>query len=458
MDFQGAHPVSGLKERLKLWLKDPLLQRLLRNSGYLFSGSAFTLVLNMAQSILASQMLGIAGFGLLGTITQFSSTVNRLFSFRMSEVVVKYLGADLAENRLDRAGALVKIAALAEALTSILAFGLVILLSGPAAIWLGKDPATKPWFILYSFTILGNLVFETSTGVLQVGGHFRSQAAINIGQSLLTALIIVAAFFLKGGMLLVLIAYLVGKVILGTAPAVLAFVRLNQMLGRGWWKASFSLLPPLRQLFGFAANTNLSATINVLVRDSEVLWISLFMNNLDAGYYKVALAIINLVTVPVTPLISTTYPEISKVAALKDWPRMRWMLRRVTALSGGYSLLTGLGLALLGPWLVLWYGKDAGPAYPALLILLLGYGAANTLYWNRHLLLSIGRPGVPTVVSALAGLAKVGLVFWVIPHYGYIGEAWLLAGYFLVSNLALTWLGVDPVRRLEAGQPVGVEA
>ena len=110
----------------------------------------------------------------------------------------------------------------------------------------------------------------------------------------------------------------------------------------------------------FAANTNLSATITLLVRDSEVLWISLLMGNTEAGFYKVALAIVNLVTVPVTPLISTTYPEISKVAALRDWPRMRWMLRRMTTLSGGYSLLTGLGLAILGPWLVLWYGVMPG--------------------------------------------------------------------------------------------------
>ena len=447
--------MSRLAQRLKLWLNDPLLQRLLRNSGYLFSGSAITLVLNMGQSILASQMLGIAGFGLLGTITQFSSTVNRLFSFRMGEVVVKYLGTDLAENRKDRAGALVKAAALSEAVTSLLAFGLVLLLAGPASVWLGKDPSTKPWFILYSFTILGNLMFETATGVLQIGGHFRSQAFINVGQSALTALIILGAFFFHGNMLIILIAYLVGKVILGTAPVILAFVRLNQLLGAGWWRAPFSLLPSLRQLFGFAANTNLSATINLLVRDSEILWISLFMSPTEAGYYKVALAIINLVTVPVTPLISTTYPEISKVAALRDWPRMRWMLRRMTALSGGYSLLTGVVLAILGSWLVLWYGKDAGPAYPALLILLLGYGVANTLYWNRHLLLSTGHASIPTVVSALVGFAKVALVFYVIPHFGYIGEAWLLSGYFLISNLALGWLSLRAIHKAAEAQPAG---
>ena len=108
--------------------------------------------------------------------------------------------------------------------------------------------------------------------------------------------------------------------------------------------------------------------------------------------------------------------------------------------------------------MLLWYGPDAGPAYPALLILLLGYGVANTLYWNRHLLLSTGHASAPTVVSAMAGFAKVGLVFYVIPRFGYIGEAWLLSAYFLVSNLILGWLGLRAIRQAEQTQPVGSSA
>ena len=98
---------------------------------------------------------------------------------------------------------------------------------------------------------------------------------------------------------------------------------------------------------------------------------------------------------------------------------------------------------------------NAGPAYPALLILLLGYGAANTLYWNRHLLLSTGHATTPTVVSATTGFAKVSLVFYVIPHFGYIRVSSGCFRYFLISNLILGSLGLRAIRKAEETPPAG---
>ncbi len=45
--------------------------RVLRNTGYLFSGSTISLALSMVQSIFAARLLGVEGFGLLGMITVF---------------------------------------------------------------------------------------------------------------------------------------------------------------------------------------------------------------------------------------------------------------------------------------------------------------------------------------------------------------------------------------------------
>ena len=203
--------MSWLQNQWRAWQQDRVLGRLLRNTGYLFSGNTISLGLSMAQSILAARLLGVEGFGVVGTITVFTSTINRLFSFRMGELAVKYVGQFQTEGRKDRAAAVVKAAGLAEALTSVLAFLLLILLSPLAADVFAKDPATAPLFMLYGLTIPGNLMTETATGVLQVSRKFRSQALVNVGQSLLTALLIAAAFFTGGGMWEVVIAYLLGN-------------------------------------------------------------------------------------------------------------------------------------------------------------------------------------------------------------------------------------------------------
>jgi len=114
------------------WKQDRLLGLVIRNTGYMFSSSTLGTGLSMVQSIFAARLLGVFDFGVLDNITQFSSTVNRLFSFRMGELVVRYVSLYQAEGRPDRAAAVVKISALVEALTSLLAFAILVLLArGP---------------------------------------------------------------------------------------------------------------------------------------------------------------------------------------------------------------------------------------------------------------------------------------------------------------------------------------
>jgi O-antigen/teichoic acid export membrane protein len=434
-----------LRQRWAIWREDPLLGRVLRNTGYLFSGSTFGVALSMIQSIFAARLLGVDLFGLLGTITVFCSTINRLFSFRMGELVVRYASQYQAEHRPDRAAAVIKAAALAEALTSLLAFAALVLLAPLAAEYFAKDTAITPLFVFYGVIILGNLFTETSTGVLQLARNFRSQAMINIGQSLLTALIIFVAFMTHGSLVEIVSAYLIGKLILGIGPMVLAWGSMTKMLGPGWQRASLRLLPPWRELAGFAISTNLSATLTLLVRDSELLWVAFFLTPADVAYYKVAFGIINLMLMPITPFISTTYPEISHSVSERAWAQLRRLLRRVTAIAGGVTALMGAGILLFGPLMLLFYGWEYVPSYPALIILLVGYGVANVLFWNRTLLLSFSLPNYAFQVMLWAGLIKVALGLWVIPHYGYFGAAALLSIYLTVSVGLITLRGLKQI-------------
>lgn len=424
--------------------QDRLLKRLMRNTGYLFSGSTFNMLLSLVQSVVAAWLLGVQGLGDLGNITVFTSTINRLFSFRMGELVVRYLEQALTQGRKDQAAAIVKAAALAEALTSLLAFGLLIVLAPWAAQTFSRNADLAPLFLLYGLTIPANLMTETSTGVLQVSRRFASQAGLNVVQSILTAALIVGAYFAHAGLEVVVLAYLLGKIILGIGPMVLAWRALGETLGAGWWRASFKLLPPWRELASFAVNTNLSATLNLVVRDSELLWVSYFLSSYESGLYKVALAIINLVMVPITPFISTTYPELSKCIAAKSWPALKRLLRQVTLIAGGYTGAVAIGLVIFGNLLLTIYGKgpDFTVAYPALLVLLLGFGTANTLFWNRSLLLAFNQAGYPFRIALWCGLLKVLLSFWVVPRYGFSGEAALLSAYFVVSVGMIAWKGV----------------
>src|SRR5512143_1258826 len=128
--------------------QDDLLSRVLLNSAHLFSSNSISLVLSFVQGILAARLLGLADYGLVVIVMAYASTINGLFSFRMSELVVRYAGEYLEKGEKEKAGALIKAASIGEAAVSVLAFLVVSLTAGLATRLITKTPGTE-WMIVF---------------------------------------------------------------------------------------------------------------------------------------------------------------------------------------------------------------------------------------------------------------------------------------------------------------------
>ena len=243
----GTNPMTFIRQGLDAWRKDRLLGRVVRNSSYLFISNVISAVL----SIVTANLLGVIGFGVLGIITAFVSNANRLLSFRMSELVVKYVGEAVVDGNKEKAAAIIKTAGGVEALTSLIAYLVVMAMSPLAAKYIAQDAGYTALFYIYGVSILTHFASETATGVLQVSGHFRSQAIINLIQSVVTALGIIYAYYTGSGLMTVLMAYLLGKVILDLAPILVAVYWLPSFLYRDWHKSSYSLKPIRKELVPF---------------------------------------------------------------------------------------------------------------------------------------------------------------------------------------------------------------
>jgi len=425
------------------------MRRVLGSSSVLFSSNTLSLALSVLQSILAARLLGPAGFGLIGIVMGYASTVNGLLSFRMSELVVRYGGEFLARDERQKVGALVKAAALSEMAASTVAFVLVAFTAALAARFIAKTPDTAGLFVLFALGLLANFNAETSTGVLQVLDKIKLQGVIHLGQSIITAAVIAFAFLTQGNVMLVLYAYLAGKIMLGLGMFFSALYLLTRRLGSGWWRARLSVLPRKVELARFGVSSNLSATVILLFRESEILWVGYFLTSEAAGYYKAAYAVASLLSVPANPLILATYPEINKLVVQKAWPRLRDFLRRVTTLSAMYNLALAAGFVLFGQWVLWIYGEQYVAAYPALLAMLVGLVFNYSLFWNRPLLLSLGRPEIPLKATLAAGVVKTALAFPLVPHFGFVAEAALLSFYYVASVGAIVWRGVKEIGQQE---------
>lgn len=445
-------PIERLRSVPKRFLRNPLLQRVVRNAGYLFSAKTGSAALSFGQSVLAGRLLGVAGLGTLGAITQFSGLINRLTSFRMGDLVVSFVGEYSSQGKEQHAAAVFKAAGLAEVTTSVLAYGLVVALSSLAARILTPDRQLAGLFAIYGLTVLANLMAESANGLLQIFDRYRVIAAITLGQSVLTLALIVAAFLTEGGLLAVVLAYLAGKAAWAIGVSIAALWEAHRRWGPGWWRAPLDLIADRRrEMVRFAVSTNITSSLTLVTRDSEMLWLNALSSPLQAGYYKLALAFTNVLLIPVDPLISTTFREVAREVGGKRWQNVRYLLRSGSLISAAFTIPAALGLALLGPFIIsLTYGPQFLPAHSSLLILLAGVVVINIFYWNRNVLLPLGMPEYPTkVYLAGAGLRVVGILT-LVPTYGAQGMAALLSAFFIFTAGVLVGKTIVELRRAEA--------
>ncbi|MBE0699617.1 MAG: oligosaccharide flippase family protein, partial [Anaerolineaceae bacterium] len=356
----------------------------------------------------------------------------------------------------------VKAAFLTEAGTSVIAFIALVLLAPLGAVYFAHDAGVAPLFLVFGISILVNIITESAVGVLQVTNHYRSQALINLLQTVVVALLLGFAAVYHASLVTVLGIYLLGKIILGAGPTLVALYWLPRALGKDWYRVSLVGLPPLRELVRFAFSTNMNGTVTMIARDSELPIVSFFFGTAAAGYYKIALALINLIVQPINPFISTTYPEITRTFANREWSRLRTLLQRVTIISTTWTVGVTLGLVLFGrallfqPWVFL--GRtfevlsEYAPAYPLVLILIIGYGAANIFFWNRPLLLAQGQAGYPFRTSFWALLVKIALTLILLPRADLWVAAALLSGYLLITVLLNTWRGLRGIGQAESAR------
>jgi len=249
----------------------------------------------------------------------------------------------------------------------------------------------------------------------------------------------------------ILTAYLVGKSITGAAVLRLALREMHQKFGDDWLRVPLNVIGDWKSILRFAFNTNLNGTVNLFARDNIRLYLAIFLPDAQVGYFSLAARLVNLMMLPIEPFIWPTYAEITRTLAQRQWQATRNLLIQVSAIGGTWTLLAGGGLIALGWWLIPFlYGSDLAPAFPCLVILLIGYGVANALNWNRPLLLALGHPNYPLVVAAITGAIEIILLFLFVPSGGYLIGAAIFSGYLAVSILINVARGLSLLERNQA--------
>jgi O-antigen/teichoic acid export membrane protein len=401
----------------------------------LLSAKGLTLPMQVVQSVLIARLLGVSGFGTFGVVIAYVEMARRLTSFRMNDVVVKFVTDAIVARDKPRAAATMKVALGAEVCTSVVSFVIVWVTVPFVAGSFFSTPAATPFVLIYSLSILIDCMLEPATGLLQVFNRFRVQAIADVIGKIASLLAVAIVYLLHGEMIAVLIAYLAGNSLSTGLVLVYAMRETTEQLGARWWRTPINVLRGRgRELAGFAVSTNLGGTLSLVVKDSELLWLGYFTTPAAAGLYKLAKSWISMVVIPAAPLVKSFYPEIARTVAAREFDSTKRLLRKGTALAAVWIVPVGGCFLAVSPWMVPWlYGPDYRPAISVFAILLLGMGISDILFWTRPMLLALGRPDVSLRITALHTVLKVVLVVTLVPAGKAVAMASITSGLFILG-------------------------
>ena len=84
-------PLERLEQLYSRAFDSEFLRRIVKNSSYLVSATVLAAGMGMVQNAFQARALEAAGLGLLAAVATFSNVINRFTSFRIDELVVKYV-------------------------------------------------------------------------------------------------------------------------------------------------------------------------------------------------------------------------------------------------------------------------------------------------------------------------------------------------------------------------------
>lgn len=416
--------------------RDSALRRIVANTGWLLGARGLLLPLALLESALVARLLGAEGYGMLGVVMSFVAVVHQLTSFRMHELVVGYMSKHIERGEPRAAAATLKASMLCEGVTALVAFSVIVIAAPWAARVFVKSPDSTALIWGYGLIILSEPLAGSTRGALQVLDKFATEAAIRVGRKVLLLALVGVAFLLETPLEGTIAAYVAAALVAGTYQIARTNRELRPVLGGDWLRTPLTAIRGrFREMARFALFTNIGATLSLVIREADVLWISYFRPPVEAGYYKLATSLLKAPFAAASPMTAATYPELARVLARGAVAHARHLLRRTTALAALWVVPVSIALAILAPWVVrLIYGAEFEPVAAAIRLLLIGATVANLLFWTRSALLALGRPEATLKIATVNAVLKVTLALAFIPAFGYLAAAAILSG--------LQWVGV----------------
>jgi O-antigen/teichoic acid export membrane protein len=399
--------MSHLKQ-IRIYI-DRLMQKpIVQGTLWLLFGKGMRLVLQAAYFVIIARTLGVENYGAFVGTTALVAIVSPFIGLGIDTLLLKNVAKNRDLLREYWGNAILMVLVTGLGLMGVLALISPILL--PRSI--------SPLMIL--LVAVSDLIFGSITNV--AGRAFQAVDRLNISAQIgisVMFLKVVAAFSLMSffpapNPLDWVYLYLLSSII----SAVFAVILVHHYLGSPKL-ALGRIMPELREGIYFSISTSAYTIYNDI--DKTML---ARLSTLEAtGIYAAAYRLIDVAFIPVISIAGAAYADFFRKG--KDGIRATAAFAKpLVLITSSYSVLAGIGLFLLAPFVPDVLGDDYISVVPALQLLAPIPLFRAMQHFGGDTLSGAGFQGLRSSVEVMIAVFNIAINLWLIPLYSWQGAAW----------------------------------
>lgn len=427
-------------------------KKLFMNASWLFGGKTASGIFSAIQTVVIARILGVSDYGLLSLVLAYVAVLNMFFDLKVWETATKYIGTYWEKGEHDKARSMIKLSYILDIGSGVVAFIIAILSAKLISTYIIHSPQAYVFIWIYSISLFVDTANSTSDAILRVFDRFKNIAFINSFQKFFRLIVVVALLYSGLGIKGVLYGFILASFVGFSVRMWLVMKTLKHNDLQGWLSADISLIrDQWKGIAWFLGNTSFIATLKTgNERYLGILILGYFVGKDAVAFYKIASSIASVVNRIVDPIYEAIYPELVKLASSNAIEDFKNMIKSTT--KSLVLIIIPIGVIIIifaEPIISLVFGKDYVPATNALRILAAAVLIVRCTFWINPALLSMGRPGLRTIMGVISTFIYLVLMFLLVPGYSYMGAAFAFLGYSIVrSSLAFKFFH-DALKKIE---------
>lgn len=291
------------------------VRRIMANAGKLLSGKAAGGLLSLAYLAIAARSLGPDGMGALVLAHAYAQVVAGLARFQSWQAVIRFGAPMLRAKDETRFKDLLRYTIRLDMLSAVASVVIALAAAPFAADAFDWSADMRDFLIAYCF-VTPFLIAATPTGVLRLYDRFRVLGWQLTLMPLIRFVGAVVLWLTDANLSAFLVVWIASAFVHGASLWYLGWRELRvrnlipNITGPADRKADPEWLP-------FMIKTNLSSSIDLLSNNVPLLIVGGVLGAAEAGLFKLAFNLANVLAQPVNVFNQATYPELSRIVAEK---------------------------------------------------------------------------------------------------------------------------------------------